>query len=79
MEKRRALRYKKRLTVNFGIDSPDKIGFVEDISSTGVRIKTNHVFKPGTILKLSIEDNNINMLAEGIVTWARKAHLNLCE
>lgn len=73
MEKRRAERHKKRLSIKFGPDHPDNIGFMEDISATGLRIKSNHVYKPGTVLKLELEDHDIKMYAEGIVTWAKKA------
>jgi hypothetical protein len=58
MEKRRAERHKKRLPIKFGKENADNIGFIEDISATGLRIKTNHVFSPGTILKLVIEETD---------------------
>ncbi len=72
MEKRRASRYKKRISIKFGAQTPNLLGFIEDISFSGLRIKTNHVFKPGTVLKLEITHRETIMCAEGLVTWARK-------
>ncbi len=77
MEKRRAGRHKKRLNIKFGVQHPDLIGFLVDISATGLRIKTNHVFRPGTKLKMTIKDKDVNMHAEGLVTWARKVPLQM--
>jgi len=74
MEKRRGKRYKKRFTIKFGIQDTKAVGFVEDISSTGLRIKTATVFKPGLTLKMEIfnESTDQVMYAEGVIMWAIK-------
>lgn len=81
MEKRRAKRVKKRLNVKFGINEADKVGFLEDISITGIKIKTNNIFRPGTKLIVQIIDNKnsttgTTMYAEGVVTWAKKVPIS---
>jgi hypothetical protein len=79
MEKRRARRHKKRLMIKFGIQDTNNLGFVEDISLSGVRVKTNTVFRPSTKLKLEISTDNPDeiMTAEGIVSWAKKVPLSM--
>ena len=74
MENRRGKRYKVRLKVRYGLETPDTVGFLEDISSTGVRIKTNVVFKPGSTIKIEIVDEARHqiLIVEGLVRWARK-------
>lgn len=63
-----------RYTVFYGpTNPPEHTSFVTDISETGICIKTNTVYKPGTKLYLVIETPTKSYEAEGIVAWARKA------
>jgi len=74
MEKRRGKRYKRRMKIRFGLDEAKQLGFVEDISTTGLRIKTGTVYKPGLSIKMQIEDEKTGLMmeADGLVRWARK-------
>ncbi|MFC1854919.1 PilZ domain-containing protein [Thermodesulfobacteriota bacterium] len=74
MEKRRGTRHKKRLMIRFGQTETKNLGFIEDISATGIRVKTKTVFKPSTKLQveISLEDSDETMKAEGVVMWAKK-------
>jgi Tfp pilus assembly protein PilZ len=78
MEKRDKGRVLKRLFVRFGKDLPEHIGFTGDISPTGIFIKTNKVFEPGTLLtiELTLPDNRI-LSVNGHVVWARRIPPNL--
>jgi len=73
MEKRSRHRIAKRLFIRFGPDNVLNIGFTGDISLTGIFIKTNTIFSPGSILTMEIElpDSKILHL-RGTVMWAKR-------
>ncbi len=58
--------------VRYGVDKTDRTGFTKDLSSTGLFIKTNHVFKPGTTIQVELKfpDRTFSMWAR--VVWAKK-------
>ena len=73
MEKRKKSRYPKRLLVRFGKEKLDHLGFTQDISSTGIFLKSNFSFPPLTRLKLEVtlpDDSTIECF--GVVQWAKK-------
>ncbi len=73
MEKRARNRIARRLFVRFGPEQAINIGFTGDISLTGIFIKTNTIYSPGSILKMEIElpDSKILHL-RGTVMWAKR-------
>ena len=73
MEKRTKNRIARRLFIRFGLDDVLNIGFTGDLSITGIFIKTNTIFAPGSILTLEMElpDSKIVHL-KGTVMWARR-------
>src|SRR3990170_4092410 len=64
-----------RSVVKYGPTTPpEHTSFVVDLSDTGVCIRTNKVFKPGTKLHLNFELNEKTVYrAAGIVQWAKVA------
>jgi uncharacterized protein (TIGR02266 family) len=78
MEKRSKNRIGKRLIVKFGTEKPDRLGFTEDVSPTGLFIKTSAVSQPGTLLRveLTLPDNRTIRVA-GEVMWAKQVPHNL--
>lgn len=76
-DKRDIIRLKKRLTVRFGIDEAARVAFTEDISITGMFIKTPNICPPNTKIKIEFEisDNKVELLAR--VMWAKKVPQNL--
>lgn len=57
----------------YGIDRPpDKMSYMIDLSESGICIKTNTVFKPGTKLYMSIEVEDRSFDATGVVQWAKR-------
>jgi len=72
-EKRNLNRYKKRLSIRFGADTPSQLAFSEDVSDHGLFIKTGKVYPLGTILKIEITlpDDDFVFL-EGTVRWSKK-------
>ncbi len=51
---------------------PEKMSYMIDLSESGICIKTNTVYKPGTKLYMSIEVDDRSFDATGIVQWAKK-------
>lgn len=79
-DKRDTKRERKRLTLRFGVERPERSGFTEDISSQGLFIRTVSPYPPNT--RLSIEllapDDSIIRL-EGVVRWIKKVPVNLMQ
>jgi len=77
-EKRDIKRHKKRLSIRFGIGEATRVAFTEDISATGMFIKTPNVCPPNT--KILIEftlDDTCKVEVEARVMWAKKVPQNL--
>jgi hypothetical protein len=77
IEKRNPGRLKKRLTVHFGVEEAKKVAFTEDISCTGMFIKTPNVCSPNTMIRIEFELANNKVELEARVMWAKKAPQNL--
>lgn len=78
IDKREIRRHKKRITIRFGIDEPNRIAFTEDVSRTGMFIKTPNVSPPNTKIKIVFElvsDQKIEV--EARVMWAKKVPPNV--
>lgn len=54
MERRRRVRFRKRLEVRYGRESPDRLGWTDDISSNGLFINCNSVIPTMTEVKLAV-------------------------
>lgn len=65
-------RQRKRIPLRYGIDTPGKIAFTDDISHEGLFIRTALALKPGTrlIVELTPPEGTIHLQAE--VRWAKK-------
>ena len=77
-DKRKDTRFRKRLTLKFGVDDTSKIGFTEDISDTGIFIRSATPMAPNTILTVEIKtlkDEFIRL--KGRIMWARKVPMNM--
>jgi len=72
MEKRDIERTRKRIRARYGVESADRTAFTQNVSETGVFIKTNNVFKPGSTIQVEMEfpDRKFAMWAR--VIWAKK-------
>lgn len=67
-----------KLQVNFGEQRLDNMGFTDDISASGIFIKTAVVFPSNTELgiELTMPDNEIVRL-KGLVNWSKGVAPNL--
>lgn len=77
-EKRDIKRHKSRLTVRFGVDEPNRVAFTEDISRTGMFIKTPNIAPPNTkiIVSFTLEGDQ-TVEVEARVMWAKKVPQNM--
>lgn len=76
-EKRIIRRLKKRLTIRFGIDSANRVAFSEDISTTGMFIKTANVCSPNSRIRIEFTIDDQLVQADARVMWAKKVPQNL--
>ncbi|HIJ82126.1 MAG TPA: pilus assembly protein PilZ [Desulfuromonadales bacterium] len=77
-DKRDIRRIKKRMSIKFGIDAATRTAFTEDISMTGMFIKSPNVVPPNTKIRIefTLPDESIVEL-EARVMWAKKVPQNL--
>ena len=70
-------RTKRRLAVRFGAGKPERLGYTQNISETGLYIETNYVIDPGTDLQLEIDTREQKFEMWATVVWARRIPPNL--
>jgi c-di-GMP-binding flagellar brake protein YcgR len=76
-DKRDIVRLKKRITVRFGIEESNRVAFTEDISMTGMFIKTPNICPPNTKIRIEFEIASNKVELEARVMWAKKVPQNL--
>ena len=77
-DKRNLKRHRKRLQVKFGIEEAGRFGFTEDLSETGIFIKSAIVQNPNSVLKMELTSPGGEVIhLEGRVMWAKKVPPNL--
>jgi hypothetical protein len=76
-DNRYIVRLKKRLKVQFGIEEPSRVAFTENVSLTGMFIRTPNIYPPNTRIRIEFElaDNKVEL--EARVMWAKKVPQNL--
>ncbi len=71
--KRKTKRFSSHHVVHFGRHKhPEHTSYLTDFSDTGVCIKTDRVFQPGTKLHLTLEYGGKSCKAEGVVAWEKR-------
>jgi hypothetical protein len=72
-DKRRSARYRKRLKLRFGADHPASLAFTDEVSLTGMSIRTQNVLPPGSmiVIELHLPDNSA-ILLKGRVMWGKR-------
>jgi len=71
-DKRRSARYRKRLKLRFGVEHPSRLAFTDEVSLTGMSIRTQNVLPPGSmiVIELHLPDNTA-ILLKGHVMWGK--------
>ena len=77
-DKRDIRRIKRRITIRFGIDEAVRVAFTEDVSMTGMFIKTPNVITPNSRIVIEFElPEGSRVELEARVMWAKKVPANL--
>ena len=77
-DKRDITRHKKRLPIRYGIDEASRTAFSEDISLTGMFIKTPNIAPPNTKIKIEFDiADEYRVKIEARVMWAKKVPHNM--
>ncbi len=67
-----------KLGVNFGVRDISNLGFTEDISASGIFLKTARVFPVGTDLKIEMKTDQGELIRLiGYVHWSKEVAPNL--
>ena len=70
--RRKTSRRRLRVSVRYGIHELDNRGYSMDLSATGIAIKTNKVYPPGTEVLVRLDMDGMILTARGTVRWARQ-------
>jgi len=72
-EKRNLDRHRKRMALRFGVEEAMRSAFTEDLSTTGLFIKTAYAPPPGSVItiELTLEDAR-QVLLVAQVRWVKK-------
>lgn len=71
-EKREITRVRKRLSLKFGIDAPNKVAFTEDLSQNGLFVKTVYPSPPGSRIQIELTmPDGKNVLMVGMSRWRK--------
>jgi hypothetical protein len=73
---KQVLRTRRRLAVRFGVRGPERLGYSQNISESGLYIETNYVIDPGTDLQLEIDTPEKMFEMWATVVWARRYPLS---
>ncbi len=72
-DKRKDERHRKRLSLKYGVDEPKNIGFTEDISETGIFIRSAAPVAPGSLLVVELKTKDSEKVRlKGRIMWAKK-------
>jgi hypothetical protein len=79
-DKRRSARYRKRLKLRFGAEHPLQLAFTDELSLTGMSIRTQNVLSPGSmvVIELHLPDTTA-ILLKGRVMWGKRVPASLVQ
>lgn len=77
-DKRDIRRIRKRISIRFGSEEANRVAFTEDISMTGMFIRTPNIALPNSKIRiLFILPDETEIEIEARVMWAKKVPQNL--
>ncbi len=72
-EKRSFIRSKQRIKLKFGLTGPDHLAYTDDVSLSGLFIKTAHVLSAGQTIHIELHPPDMNTIhLEGRIIWGKK-------
>jgi hypothetical protein len=73
IDKRGLRRRRKRFSIRFGLESPNRIAFIQDLSPSGMFISTTNVLPPHSRIQVRLEVTAGEVVdLEAQVIWALK-------
>lgn len=77
VNRRRAARTKRRIMVRYGPSGPVRTGFTKNLSETGLFVRSNQVYPPGTTLHVEVQfpERTFHLWAK--VMWAKRVPAQL--
>lgn len=70
-------RMRRRFRVRYGTSSIDQEAWTQNLSASGVYLKTTEVFETGTPVNLEIKTDKGTYRVHGTVAWAKKVPTQL--
>lgn len=71
--KRKTERFLKRLKLRFGIEKPTWLAFSDEVSLTGMSIRTQNVLPPGSMVVIELyTSDDTAILLKGSVMWGKR-------
>ncbi len=67
--RRKSDRKSKRTSIRYGLEKPELLGYSKDVSDTGIKMEARKVFKPGTLLLITVGE--VTDIRKGRVMWAQ--------
>jgi len=72
-DKRDSKRFGKRFRLKFGKENPDRLAYTEDISTSGLFIKSANIYQPGNVIKIRLDlPDGKEVGLKGRIMWAKK-------
>jgi hypothetical protein len=71
-EKRSTDRRRRRVPVRYGLEKAQFLGYTSDLGEKGLFLQANHLFYPGTVLRLEIVQEDGERTLRGIVRWVKE-------
>lgn len=75
--KRDIRRHRKRISLRFGINSPEKFGFTDDVTHDGLFIRSAVVARPGVKIQVELDLPDGLVALVGEVRWTKKVPSNV--
>ncbi len=70
-ERRRHDRLKKRMAVRFGPGDLAHSGYTDDVSDSGIHLRSSVIYPPHTVLVLQIDYPQMTVSTRGVVRWSK--------
>ena len=71
-ERRRIDRNRRRVSVRYGDEKARFLGYTQEIGEKGLFLQGNHLYPPGTELRMDLELPEGTRSARGIVRWVKE-------
>ena len=71
-ERRRRDRQRRRVSVRYGLEKPQYLGYTTDLGRKGLFLQGNQLFPPGAVLQLAVSQEDGKPRIRGVVRWVKE-------